>query len=55
MKIIMSLIVCVLLSQNLRAVNNETLKIYDILSAVDIIHHIRSPIRVLTTRVILSM
>ena len=35
MKIIMSLIVCVLLSQNLRAVNNETLKIYDILSSVE--------------------
>ena len=31
----MSLIVCVLLSQNLRAVNNETLKIYDILSSVE--------------------
>lgn len=35
MTIIMSLIVCVLLSQNLRAVNNETLKIYDILSSVE--------------------
>lgn len=31
----MSLIVCVLLSQNLRAVNNETLKIYDILSSIE--------------------